>query len=146
MTNQQLTILTGNSAGDLGGVIAQLSDEGVDIRAHCLVDNGHGNCKLRMVVSEPDRAVEILQKKRIAAVVNDVVIVETDDEPGALSRLLKILDQDEIRIEYSYTAASILSGIAVMVFRFSENEKAAARMEENGFKLLKAKTWHSPPH
>ena len=143
MINQQLTILTGNPAGDLGNVIARLSDEDVDIRAHCLVDNGHGNCKLRMIVSDPDRAEEILQSEKLAAVVNEVVIVETDDEPGALSQLLKILEKDDIRIEYSYTAASALTGIAVMVFRFSNNAKAAGLMEKSGLKLLKAKTWHN---
>ena len=124
MIGKQLTVLTGNSTQRVGNVFSRLSDEGVNVRAHCLVDNGNGNCKLRMVVSEPDRAVGILQKSKFAVVVNDVVIVETDDRPGGLSRLLGRFAGKDVRIEYSYTAASESPGIAVMVFRFSDNAKA----------------------
>ena len=137
MNNKQVTVLTGNSALGLSQVISLLSNQAVDIRAHCLVDNGDGHCKLRMIVSEPDKAIEILRENKFAAVVNDVVIVETDDKPGGLSRMLKMLEADDIRIEYSYTAASELPGIAVMVFRFSDNAKAANVLNKNGIKYLR---------
>ena len=139
MTHKQLSILTGNSALHLRNVISHLSNEGVDIRAHCLVDNGDGNCKLRMIVSEPVKGVEILKNKKIAVVVNDVVIIETDDKPGGLSRMLEMIERDDIQIEYSYTAASELPGIAVMVFRFSDNTKAVNVLERNGIKIIKSK-------
>jgi len=137
MNNKQVTVLTGNSALGLSQVISLLSNQAVDIRAHCLVDNGDGHCKLRMIVSEPDKAIGILRENKFAAVVNDVVIVETDDKPGGLSRMLKMLEADDIRIEYSYTAASELPGIAVMVFRFSDNAKAANVLNKNGIKYLR---------
>ncbi len=135
MIVKQLTVLTGNAVLHLSNVISYLSNGGVDIRAHCLVDNGDGNCKLRMIVSEPDKAIEILHNKKFATVLNDVVLIETDDKPGGLSRMLKMLEGDDIQIEYSYTAASELAGIAVMVFRFSDNEKAVGVLERNGLKL-----------
>jgi hypothetical protein len=137
MNHKQITVLTGNSALRLSNVISLLSNEGIDIRAHCLVDNGDGHCKLRMIVSEPDKAVEILQDNKFATVVNEVVIVETDDKPGGLSRMLKVLEGDDIRIEYTYTAASELPGIAEMVFRFSDNKRAVKILERNGIKQLK---------
>ncbi len=133
---KQLTVLTGNSAKGLYGVISDLSHAGIDIRAHCLVDNGDGNCKMRMIVSDPDNAAAILQNKNITTVTNDVVIVETDDQPGGLSRLLKVFDAEDIEIEYSYTAASESPRIAVMVFRFSDNRTAVKILEKNGLKLL----------
>jgi len=132
MTVTQLTVLTGNSASHLRKVISLLSDEEVDIRAHCLVDNGDGFCKLRMIVSDPDRAIALLQRNQYAVVANDVVIIETDDKPGGLSIMLKMLAGDDIRIEYSYTAASVSPGIAEMVFRFSDNTKAVGVLERHG--------------
>lgn len=138
MTIKQLTVLTGNSVSHLSNVMSFLSGGGVNIRAHCLVDNGDGYCKLRMVVSEPDKAVGILQANKYTAVENDVVLVETDDKPGGLSRLLKLLEKDDIQIEFSYTAASESPGIAMMVFRFSDNLKAVEIMEKNGLKLIKS--------
>ncbi|MBW2480062.1 MAG: hypothetical protein JRF38_08735 [Deltaproteobacteria bacterium] len=138
MTIKQLTVLTGNSVSHLSNVMSFLSGGSVNIRAHCLVDNGDGYCKLRMVVSEPDKAVGILQANKYTAVVNDVVLVETDDKPGGLSRLLKLLEKDDIQIEFSYTAASESPGIAMMVFRFSDNSKAIKILEKNGLKLIKS--------
>jgi len=134
MIAKQLTVLTGNSARRLGSVISHLSSEGIDIRAHCFVDNGDGNCKLRMIVSGPDNAAAILQDHRLAVVENDVVVVEVDDKPGGLSRILSMLEAENIRIAYSYIAVSETPGTALMVFRFSNNTNAARLLEKNGFK------------
>lgn len=136
MSTKQLTVLTGNSAVHLSNVLSHLSNEGVNIRAHCLVDNGDGNCKLRMIVSQPDKAVEILQGKKFGTVANDVVIVETADEPGELTRMLKMFSSDDIQIEYTYTAASKQPGTALMVFRFSDNATAVGILAQNGMKIL----------
>ena len=138
MTFKQLTVLTGNSVSHLNDVMTLLGAEGINMRAHCLVDNGDGFCKLRMVVSEPGIATEVLQANKLTAVVNDVVLVETDDKPGGLSRLLKLLEEEDIQIDYSYTAASETPGIAMMVFRFSDNIKAVQLLEANGLKLIKS--------
>jgi hypothetical protein len=132
MIVKQLTVLTENSALHLRKVISLLSNKEVDIRAHCLVDNGDGYCKLRMIVSGPDKAIALLQSNQYAVVANDVVIIETDDKPGGLSVILKVLESDNIQIEYSYTAASISPGIAEMIFRFSDNQKALGVLERNG--------------
>jgi hypothetical protein len=136
MAFKQLTVLTGNSVSHLSNVMSFLGNGGVNIRAHCLVDNGDGYCKLRMVVSEPDKAMGILQSEKLTAVANDVVLIETDDQPGGLSRLLNMLEKDDIQIEYSYTAASEKPGIAMMVFRFSDNMEAVKILEANGLKLI----------
>ena len=138
MAFKQLTVLTGNSVSHLSNVMSFLGNGGVNIRAHCLVDNGDGYCKLRMVVSEPAKAIDILQSEKLTAVANDVVLIETDDQPGGLSRLLNMLEKDDIQIEYSYTAASEKPGIAMMVFRFSDNSEAVKILEANGLKLIKS--------
>jgi hypothetical protein len=134
MTARQLTVLTGNSAFHLREVISLLSNEDVDIRAHCLVDNGDGHCKLRMVVSDPDMAMAILQRNQYAVVANDVVMIEIDDKPGGLSLVLEKLEKDDIQIEYSYTAASASPGIAEMVFRFSDNTGAVRILDSDDLK------------
>jgi hypothetical protein len=129
MNEKQLTVLTGSSAAHVGRVLACLSEEQIDIRAHCLVDNGDGNCKLRMVVSAPEKAMTALQRHHIVAVINDVVTIETDDRPGGLRRIIQMLEQHDIRIDYSYTAASQKPGRAIMVFRFSDNALALRILE-----------------
>ena len=46
MTFKQLTVLTGNSVSHLNDVMTLLGGEGINMRAHCLVDNGDSFCKL----------------------------------------------------------------------------------------------------
>jgi hypothetical protein len=138
MNNRQLTVLTGNSAPHVGSVFSILSHAAVDVRAHCLVDNGDVNCKLRLIVSDPDKAVAVLEAHNFTTVLNDVVIVETDDKPGGLSRMLASLEGRDIRITYTYTAASESPGVAVMVFRFSDNAQARKILEQKGVSLVKA--------
>jgi hypothetical protein len=138
MNNRQLTVLTGNSAPHVGNVFSILSRAGVNVRAHCLVDNGDVNCKLRLIVSDPDKAVAVLESHKFTAVVNEVVIVETDDKPGGLSTILRLLEGHDIRITYTYTAASDSPGVAVMVFRFSDNAQAGKILVQNGVNLVKA--------
>jgi hypothetical protein len=138
MNNRQLTVLTGNSVPEVGRVFSLLSESGLDVRAHCLVDNGEINCKLRLIVSDPQRAAEVLQAHHFTTVFNDVLIVETDDKPGGLSRILKCLDSSQIQIAYTYTAASETSGTAIMVFRFSDNQNAGSILERNGIRVVKS--------
>ncbi len=132
MKTKQLTVLTGSAARQVSDVISHLGAQGIDIRAHCLVDNGDGHCKLRMIVSQPERAVEVLQDRRITAVVNDVVVIETDDRPGSLGSMLDALTAADVQIDYTYTAASQAPGTAVMVFRFSDNARAVAALRDAG--------------
>jgi hypothetical protein len=129
MNDRQITVLTTNSASRLSEVFALLSREGVDVRAHCLVDNGRGNCKLRLIVSQPDKAVAILESHHLTAVVNPVVIIAADDRPGGLSRVLELFQDEDVQIEYTYTAASETPGVAVMVFRFADTEAALKILE-----------------
>jgi len=52
--------------------------------------------------------------------------------------MLKLLETVDIQVEYSYTAASESPGIAMMVFRFSDNSEAVKILEKNGLKLITA--------
>jgi hypothetical protein len=87
-----------------------------------------------MVVSDPDKAMAILQRNQYAVVANDVVMIEIDDKPGGLSLVLEKLEEDDIQIEYSYTAASASPGIAEMVFRFSDSTRAVRVLDSDDLK------------
>jgi hypothetical protein len=137
MNNRQLTVLAGNLAQDVSRVFSLLSETTVDVRAHCLVDNGDTNCKLRLIVSDPEKAAQVLLRHQFTTVFNDVLIVEIDDKPGGLSRILKCFGGTDIQIAYTYTAASEAPGTAIMVFRFSDNTRAGTILEHNGIKVLK---------
>ncbi len=138
MYGQQLTVLTGNGARDVGRVFSLLGEAGIDVRAHCLVDNGEIHAKLRLIVSEPERAAAALAAGKLTAVLNDVVVIEVEDRPGALGRILDALAGEPIAVAYTYTAVSPRPGTAVMVFRFSDNLRAEEALRRQGIRTLSA--------
>jgi hypothetical protein len=73
--------------------------------------------------------------------VNDVVAAEIEDKPGSLARLLKPLTAANISVVFMYAFIGFSSKNAVMVFRFSDNDKAVALLEAEGTRLLDAETF-----
>lgn len=68
--------------------------------------------------------------------VTEVLAVEVDDKPGGLLRILDILGEAEINIEYMYAFTFHRGKNAVMVFRFDDPDKAIAMLQSKDIKVL----------
>ena len=53
-----------------------------------------------------------------------VVAVEVDDTPGGLGRVLALLSQNRINVEYLYAYTQRDSAKATLIFRFDRNAEA----------------------
>jgi len=73
--------------------------------------------------------------------VNDVVAVEIEDKPGSLARLLKPLTTANVNVVFMYAFLRFASGKAVMIFRFSDNDKAIEVLQASGVKLLDSESF-----
>ena len=60
---------------------------------------------LRLIVSEVDKAVEILRNADFAVMLTDVVCISMPNVAGSLSEVLENLAQNNIFIEYMYAFA-----------------------------------------
>ena len=60
---------------------------------------------LRLIVSEVDKAVEILRDENFAVMLTDVVCISCPNVAGSLSAILEELASKEIFIEYMYAFA-----------------------------------------
>jgi hypothetical protein len=81
-------------------------------------------------------------KMHISAFVNEVVAAEIDDKPGSLADLLKPLKEASVNVVFMYAFIGFSQGAkAVMIFRFSDNDKAIKILKANGINLLDAKTF-----
>ena len=142
MKLKQIVISIENSPNRLYRVIKAMSDAGINLRAMNLVDTGAFG-QLRMLVSEVAKARRILMEMNIPAFVNEVIAVEIEDKPGSLSSIMLPLMQADIRIEFMYAyIGGSAKGKAVMIFRFSDNDKAIDVLQQDGVKILDAKTFN----
>ena len=135
MKLKQLSIPIENSPERIHAYTNTLGERGVNLRAMNLVDTGDFG-ELRILVSNVALARQILMEQGIAARVDDVVAVEIEDRPGQFSRLLGHLIQAGITITYAYACAGPNSGKAVMVFRFSDNDRAIETLSSQGTRIL----------
>ncbi len=137
---KQIVVSIENEPGRLLEVTESLGNAGINLRALNLVDTGAFG-QLRLLVSDVATARKILMKMQIPAYVNEVVAVEIEDKPGSLAKLLKPLTEAGVTIIFMYAFITFSKGNAIMVFRFSDNDKAIEVLQANGMKLMDAKAF-----
>lgn len=144
MKLKQIVVSIENSPGRLYEVVEAFGKAGINLRALNLVDTGAFG-QLRLLVSNVAAARRILMEMQISAFVNEVVAVEIEDEPGSLAELLKPLKEVNVNVVYMYACIGFSSNEAkteaVMIFMFSDNNKAIKVLEANGYKLLDAEAF-----
>jgi hypothetical protein len=141
MKLKQIVVSIENAHGRLHEVTDALGKAGINLRALNLVDTGAFG-QLRLLVSDVAKARRILMKMQISAFVNEVVAAEIEDKPGSLADLLKPLKEASVAVVFMYAFIGFTQGAkAVMIFRFSDNDKAIKILKANGINLLDAKTF-----
>ena len=140
MKLKQIVISIENASGRLLEVTSALGEAGINLRALNLVDTGAFG-QLRLLVSDIAAARRILMEMQIPAFVNEVIAAEIDDKPGSLAKLLEPLTEANVSVVFMYAFIGFSSEKAVMIFRFSDNDKAIEILQAGGIKLLDAKAF-----
>lgn len=141
MKLKQLSIFLENAPGRLHEVTKALGEAGINLRAHCITGSAHDFGVLRILVSDLVTARQIMMERHLPARVDDVVAVELEDLPGALSELLEHFLGTRVNVEYMYAVAGATAGKAVMVFCFSDNDLALDLLRQHGVRLLDAEAF-----
>jgi hypothetical protein len=119
----QLAVFIENKPGTLAAVCDALAKEGINIWGLATSDTIDHNV-VRLVVDDPDRALEIFEERGTLVVENDVLMVENRNQPGALSKIAKVLSKKKINIDYAYLASHPGDVRGLLILRVS-NAKAA---------------------
>ena len=105
MKIKQLSVFIENAPGRVSEVTDVLGASGLDIRGFSVADTADYGI-LRLVVDEPDRAATLLREHGFTVRENDVVCVRLEDKPGGLARVLKLVSEAGVNIEYIYSLVS----------------------------------------
>lgn len=140
MKLKQLSIFLENAPDRLYEATQALAAAGINLRSLSICDTFEFGV-LRILVSDVRLARRVLMEKQYPARVDDVVAAEIDDVPGSLAALLSLLKGSQVNINYMYALAGTggATSKAVMVFRFSDNDRAIEILQNNNIKLLDAK-------
>src|ERR1044072_9797119 len=91
-TVTQLAVFLGNRPGALARVCAELAASEINIHALATSDT-IDHAVVRMVVSEPTKALMLLGEAGVLALETDVLTIETASEPGILGKIAERLSK-----------------------------------------------------
>ena len=91
---------------------------------------------VRMVVSEAETALTELEKNGFICKLVEVIGVEVEDEVGNLNRMLKILEESNISVDYLYLSFNRDSGKPIMVFHCEDILEVKACLVAKGYTVL----------
>ncbi|MBR5877708.1 MAG: amino acid-binding protein [Alistipes sp.] len=104
MTIKQLSVFLENKTGRINDVTRILGKHGINMHAFSMAETTDFGI-LRLIVSEVDKAVEILRAENFAVMLTDVICIKCSNTAGSLSSILEQLSLEEIFIEYMYAFA-----------------------------------------
>lgn len=135
MAIKQLSIFVENREGTLVTITDAIAKSGVDIRAMSVADTKDFGI-FRLIVTDIEKAKKALDEANAFVSITEVVGVAVPDEPGALAKVVKILADHNINIEYMYAFITVSRQFAYVVLRVEDNAAAEKILTENGIKLV----------
>ncbi len=101
MTIKQISVFLENQYGRIDEVLKILADNEVNIVAMSLADTQDYGM-LRMIVSEPEKGLEVLRAERLTAKLVDVVAFHVPHATGSLYTALQAMVAEGVNISYMY--------------------------------------------
>jgi hypothetical protein len=79
---------------------------------------------LRLIVRDWEKAKKLLEKNGFVVRVTDMVAVEVPDQPGGLSKILAVIEQAGLNVEFMYAFTEKRENKGILVFRFDDPDNA----------------------
>jgi len=131
----QISVFLENKKGRLYDVCAALGAGKINLRALTVAESEDFGI-LRMVVDKPEEAARLLKKKGFVSSFTEIVAVEVGDKPGGLARVLKVINEKSLNVEYMYGFTKKCTDKALMVFRFDDPDQAVKVLKKNGIGVV----------
>ena len=135
MIVHQLSIFLENKSGRLTEVLEALGEEHIKITALSVADTSEFGI-LRMIVSDPDKAKELLKKRLFTVNITEVISIMAPNEARYYAMVLRILSDLDISIEYTY--AFSVGDKSIIILRCSNTEDAIKALREHEMELIRA--------
>jgi hypothetical protein len=135
MIIHQLSVFLENKSGRLTEVLEVLGEENIRITALSVADTEDFGI-LRLIVSDPEKARELLKEHSFTVNLTEVISVIAPNEAKHYAKVLKILSDKDISVEYTY--AFSVGDKSIIILRCSNTDNAIKALKEHEMELLKA--------
>jgi len=135
MQIKQLSVFLENKGGRLNDVAKILGQAGINMSAFSLAESSDFGI-LRVIVSDPVKAQAILKENKFAVSLTDVICVQVSNSPGALARILNIITDNGISIDYMYAFAE--GSDANVILKPDKTDDCISILQKNKISLIAA--------
>ena len=136
MSIKQISVFVENKPGALYALTAVLAQGQIDMRALSLAETKDFGI-VRLIVDDLYKATTLLKDAGYVHSLTPVVGVAIPDVPGGLNRVLQVLTDARVNVEYMY---AFLGGKdvdhAYMIFRVADDKAAEAALAARGIQTL----------
>ena len=131
---EQLSVFVANEVGSLHKITSTLRENDINIRAIATFDAPEFGI-LRMIVDKPELAREKLIEKNFLVKATNVIAVNLEDRPGELDRVLGVIAEAGLNLNYVYSFVIRNRKTPLMVMHIDDLEIATQILSENGVKV-----------
>ena len=132
---RQISLFAENKKGTMHHITSTLAERGININA--LVTNDSAEFGIvRMLVSDPNAACACFAKAGYLVHSDPVIAVEIGDTPGSLDRLLQVITESNINVDYLYMSYDRDLAMPIAVIRTGEEFEVAECLKGKGYTLL----------
>jgi len=135
MKINQLSVFLENKPGQLSQPCRVLAKAGINILTLSLADTQQFGI-MRLIVREPEKARQALEKAGCVVRLTEVIAVEVEDRPGGLAGILEVIEGAKVNIEYMYAFTFRRQDKAMLVFRFDDPDEAVKILRKAGVNVV----------
>ena len=136
MNIKQISVFLENKPGALYGMTGVLAQHKIDMRAFSLAESSDFGIA-RIIVDDVYAAANVLKEAGYIYSLTPVLGVAIPDTPGGLNKVLQVLTDAKVNVEYMY---AFLGGKdaehAYMIFRVQDNAAAVAALASRGIQVV----------
>jgi hypothetical protein len=139
---RQFNVLLENRLGALLELVRRFETTDIHIVSFMVIDSA--DCAIiRIVLSDPERALEIFQQAGLPVTESDLLVVRLPEGPQPLLKICKALLMAEIDVHYAYPLLVGPDGHAALALHVDDHETASQTLINKGFVLFTENDFNS---
>jgi len=139
---RQFNVFLENRLGALMDLVRHFETTDIHIVSLMVMDTA--DCAIiRIVLSDPERALEIFKQAKLPVTESDLLVVRLPEGPQPILKICKGLLTAEIDVDYAYPLLVGPDGHAALALHVSDHETAALTLSSKGFTLFTETDFYS---
>ena len=139
---KQLSIFLENAKGSLLKLTKLFGEAGIDLVALSIADTEQYGI-VRCIVSDAVKAAAVVREAGYSMRQTDVLAACVPDAPGGLAKVLQMLSDADISVEYLYSLVRAKGDSAAVIFQLADLDKGIALLKAGGIELLNSEQLHA---